>query len=108
MAYVTMTSSLSLWQTFIAVGAHFISNMLHCRAAIKSRCKDLEPWLLKEHTLALQRRLIEAAVQHQQQLADRNMRELIAAEEEQLVTPGRQKRSKTKKKVAPALEALQK
>ena len=92
-----MTSPLPLWPLALQLTLMISANMLHCRAAIKSRCKDLEPWLLREHTLALQRHLIEAAVQHQQQVADRNMHELIAAEEKQLVTPGSQKKSKTKK-----------
>ena len=80
--------------------------MLHCRAAIKSRCKDLEPWLLREHTLALQRHLTKTAEKHQQQVADRNMHELIAAEEKQVITPGSQKKSKAKKKVGLTLQAL--
>ena len=76
-----------------------------CRAAIKSRCKDLEPWLLRQHTLALRRRLIQAAENHQQQVADRHMRELIAAEDKQLATTASQKKSKgKKKKVLPAVQ----
>ena len=81
------------------------ASIWRCRAAIKLRCKDLEPWLLREHTLALQRCLTKAAEEHEQ-IADTNMHELIAAEEKQLVTPGSKKKSQAKKKVGPALQVV--
>ena len=56
--------------------------------------------------MALQRRLTKSAEEHQQQVADRNMHELIAAEEKQVAAPGSQKKSKAKKKVEPAVQAL--
>lgn len=82
----------------------FISS-LRCRKAVRSRCKDLEPQLLREHTLALRRRLLKASDEHQQQVADRNMCDPIAAEDKQLVMTGSQKKSqKEKKKVMPAMK----
>lgn len=80
-----------------------LSTSLRCRAAIRFRCKGLEPQLVRDHTLGLRRRLIKAAEERQQQVADRGMRDLAAAEDKQLATTGSQKKSKTKKKtVMPA------
>ncbi|KAL3144872.1 hypothetical protein ABBQ38_001972 [Trebouxia sp. C0009 RCD-2024] len=77
-----------------------LSTSLRCRAAIRFRCKGLEPQLVRDHTLGLRRRLIKAAEERQQQVADRGMRDLAAAEDKQLATTGSQKKSKTKKKTA--------
>ena len=55
------------------------------RLAVQSRCKDMEPLLLRLHTVALQNSLLDAATQHaledEQRIADRNMAELLAADQ---------------------------